>query len=336
MALLERPPRQRPPVSPHLPEVLPTGGRERRWRTQRSYRRPGGRYAPDLRGTRSLLVALLMACATLMTLDHQAGGAALEPARRAIGELVGPAESAADAVVGPLTRIPGWFRTQDDLREQVADLRAENADLRSELATTDFDRNRLAEYDGLVAAAEQGGHALVPSRVIGVGPAQSFSRTVTIDAGSQAGVEPDMTVVNGDGLVGRVLRVTSTTATVLLIIDGDSVVGGRVGSSLEAGFLRGRGVVGDDGRLDLELIDDTVVPAQDDVVVTWGSEDGAPYVAGVPVGRVTQVFSNVRETTKRAVIDPFVDFSSLDLVGVVVPSGTSSDRAVVEADGSLG
>jgi rod shape-determining protein MreC len=331
MALLERPPRLPRAAS----EVRPTGGRERRWRTLRGVRRPDGRYSPDPRGTRSLLIALLMACATLITLDHQAGGAALDPARRVIGEVVGPAESAADAVVGPLTRIPGWFRTQDDLRDQVAGLEAENAGLRSELATTDFDRNRLAELDGLTAAAEQANHALVPARVIGVGPAQSFSRTVTIDAGSRAGIEPDMTVVNGDGLVGRVLRVTSTTATVLLVIDGDSVVGGRVGSSLEAGFLRGRGVVGDDGRLDLELIDDTVVPARDDVIVTWGSEDGAPYVSGVPVGLVTQVFSNVRETTKRAVIDPFVDFSSLDLVGVVVPSGTESDRAVVEADGSL-
>jgi rod shape-determining protein MreC len=171
--------------------------------------------------------------------------------------------------------------------------------------------------------------------VVGIGPAQSFSRTITIDAGSRAGVTPDMTVVNNDGLVGRVLRVTRTTATVLLILDGDSVVGGRIGSSLEAGFLRGRGVLGDDGRLDLELVDETVVPAQDDVVVTWGSRDGAPYVAGIPIGRVTQVFTNLRETTKRAVIEPFVDFSSLDLVGVVVPSGTRSDRAVIEADGSI-
>ncbi len=30
-----------------------------------------------------------------------------------------------------------------------------------------------------------------------------------------------------------------------------------------------------------------------------------------------------------------MDFSSLDLVGVVVPSGTRSDRAVIEADGSI-
>ena len=121
----------------------------------------------------------------------------------------------------------------------------------------------------------------------------------------------------------------------LLIIDTDSTVGGRVGGSMEMGFLRGRGDVGDSGLLDLELVDQAEVPAKHDVVVTWGSNGGAPYVPGVPVGRVTSVFSSLRETSQRAVIDPFVDFGALDLVGVVVPSGTRSDRALIEVDGSL-
>ena len=55
----------------------------------------------------------------------------------------------------------------------------------------------------------------------------------------------------------------------------------------------------------------------------------------MPVGTVRSVYSSVRDTTQRAVIDPFVDFGALDLVGVVVPSGTDSDRAVVEPDGTL-
>ena len=42
------------------------------------------------------------------------------------------------------------------------------------------------------------------------------------------------------------------TATVLLIVDTDSVVGGRLGTNLEIGFLRGRGSVDDNGRLALD------------------------------------------------------------------------------------
>lgn len=104
---------------------------------------------------------------------------------------------------------------------------------------------------------------------------------------------------------------------------------------MEMGFLRGRGDLGASGKLDLELVDQAEVPAKHDVVVTWGSDGGAPYVSGVPVGRVTTVYSSIRETAQRAVIEPFVDFGALDLVGVVVPSGTPSDRAVVEPDGEL-
>jgi rod shape-determining protein MreC len=144
-----------------------------------------------------------------------------------------------------------------------------------------------------------------------------------------------MTVVSGAGLVGRILRVTSTTATVLLVVDADSTVGARVGASMKVGFLHGRGDLGQQARLDLELVDQTYVPEKGETVVTWGSQDGAPYVSGVPVGRVESVYSSLRETTQRAVIEPFVDFSALDLVGVVVPSGTTSDRAVIELDGSL-
>lgn len=291
------------------------------------------------RPRRSRAVSLVLACLVLMTLDLVGGeDSPVDGARRLVGEAYAPVESAVDTALGPFLAVSGWVHTQDGLVEEVASLEAENEQLRGDLGTVDYDRNRLAEYDGLTAAAEQIGYALVPARVIGVGAAQTFSRTVTIDAGTRAGLRPDLTVVSAAGLVGRVIRVTSTTATVLLVVDADSTVGGRVGSSMKIGFLHGRGDLGDFGRtarLDLELVDQTATPAKGDTVVTWGSQDGAPYVTGVPVGTVRSVYSSVRDTTQRAVIDPYVDFGALHLVGVVVPSGTDSDRAVVEPDGRL-
>jgi rod shape-determining protein MreC len=302
--------------------------RERRWRGDLDDRN---------RPSPALLVALVLACLTLITLDYRGGSdSPLEPARRAAGEIFGPVEVGATAAVRPFTAVPHWFRSRDSMQDDLMALQAENSRLKSEVNTRDYNRNRLEEYDGLTAAAQSLGYSLVPARVVGLGSSQSFSSTITIDAGSDAGLRPDLTVVNNDGLVGRVLRVTRTTATVLLIIDSDSVVGGRVGRSMEVGFLHGRGVLGSDGRLDLDLVDDTAVPAKHDTVVTWGSQAGGPYVSGVPVGRVTSVYSSLRETSQRAVIEPFVDFGALDLVGIVVPSGTTSDRAIIEADGSLG
>lgn len=300
--------------------------RERRWKRDSA--------GPERdRSARSVLIALLLASATMIVLDHQGADGPMDAARRGVGEVIGPAESVGDAVVEPFAAIPDFFRTRSDLRDDVRELQAENDRLRSEANTADLDRNRLAEYDGLAKAATDIGYSLLPAKVIGVGPRQSFSQTVTIDAGSSSGLASDLTVVNSQGLVGRVIRVTRTTATVLLILDTDSVVGGRLASSMEIGFLKGRGEIGDDALLDLDLIDDTVIATKGDVVTTWGSKDGAPYVAGVPIGKVVSVISSPRETSRVARIEPLVDFSSLDLVGVVVPGGTSSDRAIFDAEG---
>jgi rod shape-determining protein MreC len=285
---------------------------------------------------RSRMIALVLACLTLMTLDHHPGpGSPLEPARDAMGSVLGPVETGTSSAIRPVTAIGSWFTTRRQMQHDIAALQSENSRLKAQQATSAYQRNQLAEYQGLTSAAGTLGQALVPAHVVAYGPAQSFSRTVTIDAGSDAGVEPDQTVLNDDGLVGRVLRVTRTTATVLLIVDTQSVVGGRVGASMKVGFLTGRGGLGDHGTLDLQLVDQADAPAEGDTVVTWGSKDGAPYVSGVPIGRVTAVYASLRESSQRAVISPYVDFGALDLVGVVVPSGTHSDRAVIEADGTL-
>jgi rod shape-determining protein MreC len=59
-----------------------------------------------------------------------------------------------------------------------------------------------------------------------------------------------------------------------------------------------------------------------------------PYVAGIPIGSVEAVTSNPRELAKHAVIDPYVDFTSLDVVGVVVPRATKGDRLVINGSDS--
>jgi rod shape-determining protein MreC len=320
---------------------LPRPPRRPAPRLLRGYRplRPGPD-SLDQRADRSRLharmFALVLACLTLMTLDHHPGaGSPLEPARGVMGSVFGPVESATSSVVRPVSALGDWLGSQRSMQHDLAALRSENSRLRAQQAASQYQRNQLAEFQGLTSAADTLGRALVPARVVAYGPAQSFSRTVTIDAGSRAGVQPDQTVLDDDGLVGRVLRVTPTTATVLLIVDTESVVGGRVGASMKVGFLEGRGGLGDHGTLDLQLVDQSEAPAKGDTIVTWGSQGGAPYVSGVPIGRVTAVYASLRESSQRAVISPYVDFGALDLVGIVVPSGTHSDRGVIEADGTL-
>ena len=291
---------------------------------------------------RSWLIALILCCATLATLDQTP---VLEPARAAVGEVMSPLETGAALVGRPFTDIPEWFDTRDELRDRVAKLEAENSTLRRQVEVTDYGRAKLAEYESITRAAEDLGYAMVPARVTAYGPAQTFNRTVTIDAGSAAGIRSDMSVVTGDGLVGRVLRVTKTSATVLLIVDAASVVGGRVGGedrsgkkSGQVGMVRGSGAVASGanaGLLTLDLVDRSTTPLKGDTVITWGDGRAAPYVSGLPIGEVTDSFESVRDSSQTVRIKPYVDFGSLDVVGVVVPNDTMSDRAVITPEGEL-
>ncbi len=281
---------------------------------------------------RSVVAVLTLACVTTMVVDYQGqDDSPFEPVRAGIGELIAPAQEGTAVVARPLHDIPGFFESSKDLRGDIARLEAENANLRGQVATTSEVRYRAAELDGLLAASRTTDLALVPARVVAMGPAQAFTHTVTIDAGTSSGIDADMTVINNAGLVGRVLHATRSSATVLLVVDEASVVGARLGSNAEVGFLRGRGEIDGDTRLDLDLVDNSETPGKDDVVVTWGSRSGAPYVTGIPIGTVGSVFSSPREQSKHAVITPFVDFSSLDLVGVVVDGDTQGDRPVIRA-----
>ncbi|MCX6400496.1 MAG: rod shape-determining protein MreC [Propionibacteriales bacterium] len=303
--------------------------------TGSSARRTPARDGEDRgRPSRSLVVALVLACAALMVVDKAGGDdSPVAPVRRVVGEVIGPVQAGVATVVRPVAGIPGAFRTNDSLRTKVEDLEADNAGLRNQLDKAGYDDQRLQDLEGLRAVAGDLGYALVPARVIAIGAAQSFSSTVTLDAGSDAGLRPDLTVVAAEGLVGRIISVTSHTATVLLIVDNSSAVGGRIGDNAELGFVNGHGTLGDDDRLEMELADRNVVPKVGQEIVTWGSENGSPYVAGVPIGKVAKVYESLRETSYRSVIVPAVDFTALDMVGVVVPSGTAG--RVIEADGGV-
>ncbi|MCR1782684.1 rod shape-determining protein MreC [Nocardioides carbamazepini] len=296
----------RPPKSP----VRRTG-------TSRDPERDSGR------PPRSLVLALVLACAALMVVDKAGGDSSpVDPVRRVVGEVVGPVQAGVSTVVRPLVDLPGALRSNGALRDDLTRLEAENAELRGRLGKAGYDDQRLAQLEGLRAMAGDLGYALVPARVIAIGPAQSFSSTVTLDAGSDAGLRPDMTVVAAEGLVGRITSVTAHTATVLLIVDDTSSVGGRIGENMELGFVRGHGSLGTDDRLEMELADRRVVPKVGQQIVTWGSEGGSPYVAGVPIGTVGKVYESLRDTSYRTVIEPGVDFTALDMVGVAVPYGT--------------
>jgi rod shape-determining protein MreC len=276
-----------------------------------------------------LLALLLVTSISLITIDYRGGeNSPLDSVRSFAAAVFGPVERVAAAISSPVSDAVDSVGRLGNNRDEADRLAAQNQELKRRLRTTGLDRTRVKELDDLLHLAGAGRYRVLPAQVIAIGSAQTFSWTVTLDAGSRDGIRPDMTVLNGDGLVGRVKTVGPTTATVLLAVDPESSVGVRLEGSMEVGFTTGQGI-GKGGNLDLQLLDGQSTVERGDRLVTFGSQGDTPYVPGVPVGEVVSVQGTPGSQTRAAVVTPYVDFTSLDLVGIVVEPPRTDPRDAV-------
>jgi rod shape-determining protein MreC len=266
------------------------------------------------RRARVLLAVLIVGALTLLILDLRGGQGPLSSVRSATGGVLGALERGAATVVSPFFALRDWSGTIFSQSERIVDLERENSELRSLVEQSAVDRSRAAAVDALLGVAGVGQYRITPAEVIAIGPAQDFSWTVTIDAGRRDGISADMTVINGDGLVGRVESVTRNTATVVLIVDAASAVGARVAGTDEVGILSG---IGRQDSLDFQLLDPLAKLEVGDALVTFGSRQGRPYAPGIPIGDVVDISGSAGQLNRIATVRPFVKVSRLSIVGVV-------------------
>ena len=270
-----------------------------------------------MRGPRLLLVLLVLTALTLTALDVRSsdGASPFDPLRRGADVVLGPAQRA----LGQTARsVAGFFDGSPAEQER---LQEENDRLRAELRRSEDLRRRVDELDALLAIKDYGSYPMVPARVASIGSSFGFESTVTIDAGSRDGIEPGQTVVDGDGLLGRTLRVGPFTTTVLLLTDPGFTVGARLTREGTVGLATGDGT-----GMELSLVEGGQV-SEGDALLTTGSDT---FVPGVPIGRVTSVEPGARSLVTTAQVRPFVDVSSLDLVGVVTEPPRSTPRVPLQ------
>ncbi|MET9429513.1 MULTISPECIES: rod shape-determining protein MreC [unclassified Streptomyces] len=280
----------------------------------------------DTRESRLLLVLLVAIAFALITVDIRGGEESpVDGARRAAATVFGPVENSVASAVDPIGNAIAAVRDSGERHNRIAQLERENAALKARLGSDDRNRARVRELDGLLKKAGAGQYGIKAAEVIAIGAAQGFSWTVTIDAGSNDGIRRDMTVINGDGLVGRVTTVGPSTATVLLASDPDFTVGTRMEKTDELGFATGQG----DRPLSVQLLNGKAKVKPGDRLVTFGSQANKPFVPGVPVGEVVRVDPSGGDLTRTVFVRPYAVFSKLDIVGVVVQSPRTDPRDTV-------
>ena len=243
-----------------------------------SYAGPAASRPGDVAGTLRLLAYLAVSIALIVT-DHR-------------GHWLGQIRAQGEVLIQPLWWLAGLpGRIGDNVRDDAATrsrLAKENRVLRNALLISGARHARLqtaAEENerlrGLLGAAQRGrlDVQLAPILDIDLDPTR---QRLVLDLGSRDGVGIGQSVIDAGGLLGQIIAVTPTTATVLLLTDPDHAVPVSVARSGVRLIAYGRG-----DRLELANVPLSNDVKVGDAVVTSGL--GGRFPPGFPVGTIREL-----------------------------------------------
>ncbi len=219
--------------------------------------------------------------------------------------------------------IPSYF----GLRAENELLRRMNVDLADEAYRLREAKLENLRLHGLIGLKDHATHRLIAANVVGKN-LTLLRNTLTLDIGSQDGVEERMPVVTDAGLVGLVVAVSAHYAVVNILLNTDFRASAKVQRS------RVDGIVAWDGK---SLILKNVPKSRDvkpgDVVIT--SEYSDMFPDDVRIGVVSDVRDRPSSMFKSITIAPSVDFVRLEEV-FVVEYRSDAERQLLEQKAPAG
>ena len=241
----------------------------------------------------------------------------------------GPLNTVAGYLFAPMQRginyVGTWISDKADNLKKLSDVMAENEELRSQLneKTTELNTVRLEQYEleNLRELFELDqkypSYEKVAANVIGQNGGNWFS-SFTIDKGSNDGIEVDMNVISGSGLVGIVTDVGPNYAIVTSIINDTTNVGGMVTTTSDNLIVNGSLLQMNENMViefsNLNDSDDEVTVG-DPVVTSYVSD---LYQQGILIGYINSLEKDSNNLTKSGTITPAVDFEHIEEVLVIL------------------
>ena len=268
---------------------------------------------------RLLLVILMVTSLFLITLDLR-GVKVIDGFKQGSQTIISPFQRAGSVVVSPVKNFFSDVTHLGRTRNQIEKLEAENANLKQRLINRRNADAQLKQLKSILDLAGTAGYKVVNAKVISNGSSQSFSQTITIDSGANAGIKKNMTVLSQYGIAGVVKDVYPSSALIQLASDPSFRIGARVAGSQQIGVLTGRGT----SSASLQLLDNSSTVKVGDVLLSRGSIANRPFVPGVPLGYVTSVDNSAGAVAQTATVRYYTNFSTLGVVAVVV-SGSEAN-----------
>jgi rod shape-determining protein MreC len=209
----------------------------------------------------------------------------------------------------------GMF-SDDALEAENAALKEQVSELQTKLTKEQLDREELNELEQLSKSLNtdslRNEYELIAANVLSYDKSNAFT-IFTIDKGTESGFLVNSPVVNGDGLIGRILETKKGWSKVVSIIDETNNVGFQLYDNLNyLGVVHGDG----NGNLTGELLDEEAVVEDGNRIITSGI--GGIYPAGLVIGEVTGHKLTKENDLISVKVKPAVYFKGLKKVAVLV------------------
>ncbi len=225
-------------------------------------------------------------------------------------------------ITGPMSSVMSLARSNaTDFRQNyfdLVDVNKENSDLNLEIAELKqqiFELSSLKQENSrlknLLNFTEGLARQKVLARVISWDTTNRYEK-LRINKGLNQGVTKNSIVINAHGLIGKVINVSANYSDISTILDFQSKVDVMFEVTRSHGVLEG---------ISDELTSIKYVKNSDDIqineiILTSGL--GNIFPKGIKVGAITSVVAQEHDLTKEVKAKPFVDFSRLEEVVVLL------------------
>ena len=261
-----------------------------------------------------VLIVCVLLCILLIAVSFRFGDKLL-PVRNAVSTVITPMQKGIN-VVGTL------ISDQLDNFRSVNELLEENAKLKEKVDILTYQNKLLLqdkyELDGLRELFELDkkyiDYPKVAARVISKDSNNWYS-VFTIDKGTKDGLEKNMNVIAGNGLVGIIVEANYNNSIVRSIIDDKSFVTGMFLKTSDICYVKGDLELMDENKIRVELIGKDAQVYDGYEVVT--SHISPNYHQGILIGYISDIKLDPSNMTKTAYLTPVVDFERLEEVLII-------------------
>ena len=258
----------------------------------------------------AVLAALALAIFSMVASQFFPDLTFLEAPRRFVARVITPIQrtfaTATDGIVGYLRKL----KLRSNLEYEYEQLLIKYNEKVDESMLLEEYRARLQSYADLEDERSRNLNLDgIKANVIGW-DTSNYTYTLTLDVGTNHGVQDNMAVAVPGALIGLTYNTTASTCNVIGIVDANCNVSALIESSRDQGTLSGTLSIDGAYACRMYYLTYTTLPRPGDRVVTSGISMAIPK--GIPIGYVRESTRGLESNKQYIVVEPIADFEHIE------------------------